>query len=406
MNNDVLMDGEIMRVVKLILCLSILILSCDDNSTSSGSHFRVRIIDEHHLPVAGATLNGGFDWDEFRVTTGFDGYAEIPEYGLHVYTTFYKDNFYSSYTSSLEPREYTISHCPYQFVEIGNIEGTAIRFTDNRIVTATYQGIYHLYEYSDAGINELSSVQIPLPFKDFELYGDTLWYTTHDDGVYVYLIDDLYNPRQIAHLNVTGYLWPMARKDSLLAIGDIYSIGPLRIFDVSLDGTINLMDEISSFRVDQMAFKGNYLATIGNYQGLPNIFDINNPQDISLVYSGAIENFRRGFFSGDSIILISELIDNLEHTYEHIALKLNDPENPQISARFEVPGTLEAILDDTLAVGHYNVDSKAITIFRRNQALYEVLGMISEGSGIEEYKGAKPPYYLINNKLYKLSTWN
>jgi hypothetical protein len=318
-----------------------------------------------------------------------------------VRATIYKNNFFSKVINEIHSADYLIHRTPYELSDLGYIEGKAIKFLSDRIITITYQGTYHLYEYDDLGAGELVSDSLPSPVKSVKLFGDTLWYTTHNDGIYVYSLTDPSNPQRLFHLQIDGYLQPFARKDTLVALGDLYQLGPIRIFAYSPEGEIRALGSIGDFFVDEMAFFSNFLVTVRNYSILPYVFDASDPANINLVYSGYFGNYNRGFIHGDSVVMMAGNGDGFMNQY--LMLGLAAPASPQVAYAFVAPGQIENIIQDSLAVGKYYFDWNAMTVFRRgDQNDFEALAMISERA-YEGHGGSFPPYFIIGSHLYKLT---
>ena len=61
----------------------------DDNEPP----FTVTVLSKEGEPVEGAILEGGFDWDWFRVETDDEGTAMVPGCGLGESTTIFKNNY-------------------------------------------------------------------------------------------------------------------------------------------------------------------------------------------------------------------------------------------------------------------------------------------------------------------------
>lgn len=190
-----------MRLIKIVykifsFAVIFLCFACAEKSSSpgNGGAFHVRVIDTAGNPLAGAIIEGGLDWDSFRVTTDIQGRALLPGVAFDVRATIRKNNYFSIIDNDLRPRDYVLTPTPYVLTELGEIEGDLIRFEFFRILTITYQGQYRVYSFDGNVVAEIAVVEFPPAVKEFKLFGNVLWYTTHVNGIYVYSLTDPLNP--------------------------------------------------------------------------------------------------------------------------------------------------------------------------------------------------------------------
>jgi hypothetical protein len=82
-----------------------------------------------------------------------------------------------------------------------------------------------------------------------------------------------------------------------------------------------------------------------------------------------------------------------------------DPVNPVMFANFSVGGQITEVINDTLAVGRYyayQYDYGSPCIFMGSILSHlEAIAILSEEE-YPEHQGARPPYFLISDKLWKL----
>jgi hypothetical protein len=398
------MKKKLILLSIVFISFIVLFVSCDKKSLSPGNgEFLVKVVDPQGQPVAGAYIEGGIDWEEFRVTTDNEGWACLPGYALDVRATIYRNNFFSKIENDLRPGEYVRTPTPCIFVEIGEIEGEAIRFESDMILSVTYQGDYHVYSYNHEGLTELATAEFPYSVKNFKLYGDTLWYTTHENGIYVYSLSDPLNPRQLFHLDIDGYLWPFAKRDSIVAVGSFYEPGPLRVFSYFPDGNIEELDRIENYLIREMTFISNYLITLGNYYNLPTVFDLQDPTDVRVVYNGENWEYDSGFMYYDTLVLVSRSGNAWSGTVDYLMLDLSDPSNPIDSYEFSATGWISEIIDDSTALGNYYYHSCAFCVFNRSShSKFETIAIISEEGFLNGYGGCFPPYFIICDHLWML----
>jgi hypothetical protein len=394
-----------MRKLSIWIVVCGLLISCQEKSTSPGDgSFMIRVIDEMQRPVPGAYIRGGFDWDMFSVTSNDDGFAVLPEYALNVTATISKDNFISIVVNHLNSEIYALARAPLQLVKIGDIDGDAVKFTADRVITVTYQGKYRVYGYDNNGVEVLAEDTLDQIVRDFKLLGDTLWSTSFDDGIYAYSVADPLHPRMLLRVDIPGILRPFAGWDNLMAVGYEYGPGPIRIFRFDTTGTTSLLGTIGNFIVSDMTFLSHYLVTVSRWPATANVFDIGDPTEITPVYSGNFGEYGNAIIHGDSILAGSGT--PIESPYQYVMLDLSDPSNPTENYTFSVPGTIDDIVQDSLAVGKYYNDWYANAIFRRtDHATFEPLAIISQPTGMPGFGGSFPPYFIISSSLYKLVPW-
>ncbi|MEE8417775.1 MAG: hypothetical protein V3S06_03845, partial [candidate division Zixibacteria bacterium] len=217
-----------------------LLFACDREVSSPGPDFSVRVTDHQGQPLEGAYIEGGMDWDYFRVVTDSRGKAVIPSHALYKTVIIYKNDFFSLRVPAMKSGEYPLTPTPYTLREIGEIEGDAVKFESDEVITVTYRGEYRVYGYGNDNLWELTLFELPHQVKTFKLRGDTLWYSTHENGIFAYSLADPYNPVQLLHLDISGYIRSFALKDSLVAVArSNYDFGYITLFSYSPDGSVN-----------------------------------------------------------------------------------------------------------------------------------------------------------------------
>lgn len=391
-------------ILKLIALLFLLCaFSCDDNTSSSRFPFEITVTDIHGWPIEGAIVEGGFDWDSFRVVTDRWGRAEMPGVARDVRATIKKNNHYSLIENYLRPGVYILTPTPQILTEIGEIKGDLIRFEYFRILTINYQGEYRVYNFNGYNLSEMVMVELPIPVKEFKLLGNLLWYTTHQDGIYVYSLFDSMHPVELLHLDIDGYLKAFAVKDSLVAVGSQSSPGPIRLYSYHTDGTVTELDRIENFTTRRIYFRSHYLITTGYATDLYCIFDVADPTDIRFVYRGNLDGFESPFLHGDTLILAASGGNASRGEYGYFMIDMSDPANRSDIGGFAADGRIDNIEDDFTAVGRYYFDGDALSVFKRTTGGdFEAVAMVSEFYGYRFHHGSAPPYYLIGEKLWKL----
>jgi hypothetical protein len=391
----------ILNVIAILLAITI--NSCDKNSSSSQSPFEITVTDTDGLPLEGAIVEGGLDWDSFRVTTDNLGRAVLPEYARDVRATIRKNDHFSLIENYLRPGVYAIAPTPRILTEIGEVEGDLIRFDSSRILTVNYQGEYRVYDFNGHDLTEIVMFEFPHEVKEFKLYGIFFWYTTHQDGIYVYSLADPLNPAEIFHLNIDGYLQGFDVMDSLVAVGPNSGPGPIRLYSFHYDGSATELDRIEDFSANKLYFRSHYLITTGFSTDTFCIFDISDPTDIRFVRRGHYDGFISPYLSGQTLILRANSGNGASGEYGYIMIDLSDPPKPVNFGDFFAEGAIENFKDDLIAAGRYYFDDYALSVFERApDGNYEAVAMVSEFQSYPELNGADPPYFLMGGKLWKL----
>ncbi len=407
---------------KKILLLSMIILlisGCEDNR----GHFRVKVVSPYRQPVEGATIEGGIDWQHFQVQTDSRGITILPGFALMYDAFIYKTNFFPKYVPlalsahTIISYTYIIEPTPKQFRLIGSVEGWSILFDSGTLVTVDYQGGYHVYSYSDQGITEIASAQIPGTIKDTQLHGDTFWFSTHSDGIYVYSLADPLNPQQLFHLDIPGYLGSFALKNEIIVVGHPSYKETLRIYSYNTSGECQEIASFGNYLVRKMAFISDYLVVVNYYDNLPAVFDLQDPSNPYLVYNGVEPDYWHGFLYKNYLVLVPkpDLVEE-QTNYKLIDLPdyklidLSDPTNPTTNGFFSADSQLFKIINDSTAMGRYHVWSGGISVLSGNITQgFKTVAISTDNPfhpffllGFHEFEGCAPPYFIIGEQLWKL----
>lgn len=381
------------------LLLIFLLMSCGDREGS----FEVKVVSPDESPIESAWIRGGFDWGYFDVQTDQEGLAILPGHARGESATIFSTNFFPKNVEYLAPTVYTLEPTSKKLKLIGEVEGSAIRFCFDTLITITYQGNYHLYKFNDNGVTELSSAQLPLCVKQFKLFGDTLWYSTHDDGFYVYSLENPLSPQLICHLSITGYLKPFAVKDSIIAVCESSGPGLLRIFSFTYDGQYQELASVGNFYVREMTFISHYLILVGGEESLPTIFDLQDPGHPQLVYNGLEWAYQSGIIFGTNLVLVPDYGSAMGYV-TYTLLDLSNPPNPQEAGAFGADAWLGDMINENTAVGRYYFDNtESIAVLKGSiYSSFSTVAIVSEGQLWEGFGGSYPPYYIIGYNLWKL----
>ncbi len=384
----------------LIICLALL-FACGKNSTSPDGGFWVKVIDNNLEPVEGVAIKGGFDWEEFHEITNSSGKAYLPGFAKGDYARIFKNNYFTEYIDKIYPVTYVLEPTPKKLVEIGTVEGDVVKFTSTMIQTVTYQGDYRVYSFNDETPVEVTNYELPQQVKSFKLYGDTLWYNTHENDMFVYLLQNYDNPLQLYHFEVGGYITTFARKDSILAVINSSNIA-LKVFSLSADSAL---EEITSFEClsgNAMKFISNCLIITGNTRQQPVIYDFSDLNNIELIYNRDDIIPHKSFMYGDSLILVPSTIQYISGRVKHHVMDLSTPSNPIFSnSHVWADGYLLNISNSNQAFGRYYNHYYSFAVFEGYRYDYNAVAIVVS-NWHTEFQGGQPPYYIIGNKLWKL----
>jgi hypothetical protein len=390
-----------MRRVLLLGVFALLVAGCGKRGTSPEEPFEVKVVGTGGQPIVGATIEGGMDWDFFRVKTDEGGIAAVPGQAQGKRAEIYKTNYFPRIVQSLSATQYTLNSTPRKLRRIGDTAGKAIRFDSGTLLSVAYTGDYHIYSYSDQEVDEVASAQLPQSVKEIKLCGDTLWLSTHEDGIYAYSLKNPLDPQQLFHLDISGYLGPFALKDTIIAVADPWEPGPLRVFSYTADGQVRKLSSIRNFMVRQMTFLSSYLVLIGGRESLPTVLDLQDPTSPRLVYNGLEWECETGFLFGDSLILVPRY----GQAYGSVGfrmLDLSDPSNPTRAGVFSADSWLTQIVNDSLAVGSYYLRRLSTSVLTGDLSHgFQTQAIVYE-AWVDQFGGCDPPYFIMGSGLYKL----
>ena len=395
---------DIKYILKSVLIVVLFLgFSCDESPFQPGeSDFYVTVFDDKG-PLEGVIIQGGIDWDYYCVVTDNGGKALLPHYAYRLQAIFRKNNHYTLSVDEVKPDDYVLSRTPYILTEIGEVEGKAVRFQSDRIVTLNHDGEYRVYSYDENGVTEEFLMEFPQEPRWFRFQRDTLWFSAYDGGIYAYYIIDVFDPHLRLHLDFDRGLSVFDWQDSILAVA---SYGPgfraLEICSFHPDSSFYELYRLEDFIVNQIFFRPGYLVVLGFDHNLLSVFDISDPSDIRLAAVNYQYETVSSFLWGDTL--------GINHSYDGVNFRcrlfeFSDPVNPLMFANFAVDGQITEVINDTLAIGRYyayEYDYGSPCIFMGSILSYlEAIAILSEEE-YPEHQGACPPYFLISNKLWKL----
>lgn len=365
------------------------------------SAFSVKVVTPEGHPVAGAILEGGFDWDYFHAKTNEEGMASLPQRAWNQAAVIYKNNFFTLYVPHLLERTYTLTPTPDSLVPLGEVKGRALRFENGTLLTLTYQGEYHVYEYTENSVVETYSQSLPaIAVKDVEIQEDRLWVCTHDDGIYVFSLTRPEAPELLFHLDVPGYLSQIEVMDSLLILTMLG--GPIKVLRYHEDGTWQELATMDIVSTSIHALTTPYLGVVG--RGIVMVLDLNLPDHPQVVWIRSDPNLYEGLFHGDTVLLLMEDPWQSTPPFSYQVLDFTNPTAPVEIGTFSARYPLIDFLNDSTAIGASHRGPLPIFVLRGDlQTTFEPVAEISEWTvAPEDYGGSSPPYFIIDETLWKL----
>ena len=390
----------IIMIKRIILLISFILLTVGcEKVFSPKDYFEVRVVTFQGNPVVGAKIEGGIDWWTFRVETNENGVAILPRHALGEKAVIHKNNFFPDVIASLMPTKYILNPTPRQLKLVGNVDGWSIQFSSGNLITVGYGGGYHVYSYNDQSVTEIASAQLPQCIKMTQLRGDTLWFSTHDSGIYVYSLQNQLQPQLLFHLAIPGYLGPFVIKDSIIIVGNPWNQGPIRIYTYKPNGQFRELSNFGNYLVVKMAIISNYLIVVNYYENLPAIIDLQDPTNPNLIYNGIEPEYWSGFLFRNYLILIPrtawENITNINYKL----INLSNPANPLTVGTFSADSRLYEITNDSIALGAYYSTGHSSVLIGGITSRFQTIAIIS---GIDGFGGCAPPYFIVNGNLWKL----
>jgi hypothetical protein len=379
--------------------LLLLIVACDNGVGTD--EFRVRVIDQSGLPIEGASVSGGIDWDSYNVKTNSAGEALLPGSARGGWAMIYKNNYYTRSVSALSDDEYILNETPMELAEVDTISGTAVYFTDETIATIVYPGIYNVYDYNDQGVTQLVSIDLPGPVTHFRAYGNQLWMAIDGDGLYVYNVSGYTELIEICHLEIPGVLGIFCVIDSLIAVCGGSNNNVFQLYSYTYNGNYDLLDDLEGYYFRDMFQVSDYIIGTNDYENMPTVIDISDPHDIEVVYNGVLFGFNQAFHYGDSLITVAGNYYDSQPTRVNLTFDMSEPADPRLAYSFIADGALEGFCDSLWAIGTYYYNLQSVAVFSRVQTITTTVAIISE-EGYDTHNGNRPPYFIIGNKLWKL----
>lgn len=389
------------------LFLSLIAAGCQTSSTGDGpdeDSFMVTILKSSGGPLEGAVIEGGIDWEAFRAATDSAGRATLPGHAKRVKAMIHLNNYFPREVTLNWPYLYELAPTPKRLRLLGSIEGRAVRFTPGRLATVDYYGKYHLYAFDENGLVEIASADVPRTVKQAQLIGDTLWLSTHEDGVFAYSLADPEHPLEALHLDIPGNTPIFALKDSLIVVGNYNDQTSLGVYIFEPGGSFQETARFFDSYVSAIAFVDGYLIVTNYYNSHPKVYGLSNPANPVLLYDDANPAYWSGFLFGHQYIQIPQW-NQIAKNSVFGWLDLTNPAIPRSAGTVVADSRLVSIVDDTTAIGYYCAMGGALSVLKGSLASgFKTAAIISEDPQyhLNEFGGCAPPYFVISNRLWVL----
>ena len=406
-----------MRKLITFACAVLILSGCCDDPCGPGdremSPFEVRVLatNLYGEPVEGAWIEGGVDWDRFRVSTDSNGVATLPGRARDTRALIYRNDYHPRVVD-LGPWAYWILPTAKRLEHIGKVSDTAIRFSSGMLLTLEYGGKYRAYSYSDTSVTKLVETLLPgSAIQTKKFYGDTLWYSTHDSGVFVHSVEDPLNPVHLFSLDIPGYLRTLAVKGWFIATAQRDE--PVRVFSYSASGEMHKVSEIEAYYVKQMDFRSNYLVMLSydRYElgsATLMIADLSVPEQPEITYTLEEQGGRSGLILDDTV-LIGPFGYNTASMQSYTAVDIQDPGNPTYMGRAYSDSWLLDASAGSHAVGSYCPERRLCDSWSE---AYSVLELTPEGDWMTVATTCNtwyvdgcvhsPPHFVLGASLWRL----
>lgn len=365
------------RALLATVAFTAILCGCgDDHGLSSRPKITIRVVSDEGTPIDRAYLRGGFDWTRFDATTDDDGYAKFPAFSVDWDTDIRAANHFPIVIQPRDGQTYVMNRTPLELQLVGNSDVYVVKFVEDTLIHLDYNGDLVTFLYSETGMVEVARVGLARLRKQAVLRGDTLWYTTHNDGVYSYDISNPADPQLLSHLAIEGYLDPIAVSDSLVVVSRYTGHSGVEIYVVRPDGSWNLTDTWSGSYVESLEIEDNVLIVYNRGEKAITFLSLDDPGDVKEIYSwgnpyyGRPRFIRNAFRFGDAIVFVPAVELYHDH-FLHVVLDISDPTVPVWQANFSSQAKLEGQLNDTLAIGFYD-EQPALLINSQNQGFWVV----------------------------------
>jgi hypothetical protein len=144
---------------------------------------------------------------------------------------------------------------------------------------------------------------------------------------------------------------------------------------------------------------------------MPAVYDIEDPSSPYLVYGGTEPDYLHGFLYGNYLIFVHQSdFDPGEEETVHKLIDLSDPRHPSTVGNFTADAQVFKIINDSTAMGKFNVWTGAVSILDGSLAQgFKTIAVITDNPfsqvPFHQFEGCAPPFFIIGECLYKLEEW-
>jgi hypothetical protein len=392
----------------LLLCLAaIVVAGCSDDSLCpdrpGGGDFEVVVLSWEGRPIEGARI----EWSRLNACCGVtdsDGRALLPDEALGRLAQIYADNHFPIGVESLSQTAYILGPTPQKLVRIGHVDGMAIRFDGDMIMTLSIGGYYSVYARDGTSLTKIFGTRLSSHnVSDFEFRGDTLWYGTDMRGIYAVALDDPLDPRILLHMDVPHRAHRIAVTESLVFAGDIPD-RRLSVYRYELDGIWQEIFTVGDLEIEEMVLRSHYLIVVE--PGYYSVFDVEDPYDLDLVLMSTESGYRTGCFMEDQLVLLSGSYDPTG-VVDYKVIDISDPLNPYCTGYFTSDSRLLGFIDENTAIGLYRKhgrvsSSRIVAVLRGSTAVGFGTVAIGIRYDVTDMGLHAPPYFVFGQEVWRL----
>lgn len=336
------------RVFGLVI-VSALILACNDDD----GMIEVRIVSEgNRIPIAGAVVEGGMDWDQYWVTTDKGGYAMLPPQAAYWLPTITANNHFPWTETHQLQHEYRLRRTPLHVTQAGTTYGKFVVAQQYRFSMLGRSGEYLVHRIDGDQVQiESGSRLINSAVGSFVVRDDTMWCAVPDSGVYGFDITDLTHPQRLFRIDIPNCGGALCLRDTLLYVATSDQAAGISTYDLrAIDGLHPLGTFGPAQQLEELSFHRN--ALMGTYMSNLMIWDLSDPIHGTAVFQWRNRYFSHWFSLGDSLVPVPWVSLGGDY-YAYNVLLVHDPLSPIWEGEFHSEGRIKGFLSDTLAFGEY-----------------------------------------------------
>lgn len=319
-------------------------------------------------PLSGAYVVGGVDFTRFEVRSDDDGRVEIPATALGDSVLVIATNVVPRRILVRRDETYELPPTDSRLHYVGEAPGRPLRFDEGELFTLTSHGGHRLHQYGPGGMTTLRGDSLEISaIRQHRLYGDTLWLSTHREGIHAYLMEPDGRLTKIFHLDISGPIGNFVRRDSQLVVSHRTDLpGPLRVFRLLDDGAeaIAAFEEVHAFRMQRdgpnvVIGAEDRTGFAGGDDPMLRVLNLDDP--VELTFSGLVRT------GGISVLENSTyIITSIPHLWEgdsvpHEVFELGPSGKPVPDGELVAPAAISGFVGN-LAYGHHVRSPHTVTL--------------------------------------------